>query len=251
MDVFFNSNERKAGQTQDISSCNLVSLNASLEPVLHRRTEASLPPDATDAGVAGSNGISGGASTRACGEVKLAPVQSVTESSSASLPDAPLPASIAGSPCDSSERKSDGRNEHPPATGTKPALMSKLWFDAGLLSYHPTDKTHQFNDLNYGFGLEYEKSPRLAFAAGEYRNSVRHNSYYGMVEYKPLHIGPVHAGVAGGTINGYPDMFHGKFFPAAMPLASVEEKHVGANFVYIPSVKGVVPALSMQLKVRF
>ncbi|HEY9681407.1 MAG TPA: hypothetical protein V6C86_07495 [Oculatellaceae cyanobacterium] len=135
---------------------------------------------------------------------------------------------------------------------SKPPLLHDLWFNAGLLSYHPTDRNHQFNDFNYGAGVEFEKSKTWAIAAGEYKNSVRHNSYYGMVEFKPLHVGPFSGGIAGGTLNGYPDMNKGNFFPAAMPIASIEEKHVGANFIYIPNVvKGVVPALSMQLKFRF
>ena len=151
------------------------------------------------------------------------------------------------------KRKTDDLPETPtPAKPTKPALIHDFWINAGLLSFHPTDHNHQFNDFNYGAGIEFDKSKTWAFAAGEYRNSVRHNSYYGMVEFKPLHVGPLAAGIAGGTINGYPDMNKGKFFPAAMPIASVEEKHVGANFIYIPNVvKGVVPALSMQLKFRF
>ena len=128
---------------------------------------------------------------------------------------------------------------------------SKLWINAGFLTYHPTDHSGQFNDLNYGLGLEYEKSKSFSFAAGEYRNSVRHNSYYGMVEYQPLHLGVVKAGVAAGAISGYPEMNHGKPFPAALPVVSIEERHAGVNFIYIPQVKGVVPALSMQLKFRF
>jgi hypothetical protein len=200
-------------------SCNLVALSAPPEPRLLRRSEASVAADASSFQV-----------------------------NDHSLPDAPTPNVIPCDPC-------HGKVEEPKAQGhakeAKASILSRTWLDAGLLSYHPTDHTHQFNDLNYGVGLEFEKKPGLAFAVGEYRNSVRHNSYYGMVEYRPLHLGPLHAGVAGGAINGYPDMFHGKFFPAAMPLVSVEEKHVGANFVYIPSVKGVVPAVSMQMKVRF
>jgi hypothetical protein len=213
----------KTSSTSLPESCNLnlVSLSGQPEPRLLQRSDA---PAVTDS--------------------------SSSQPNAKPLPDAPMPNGV---PCDPCNGKPEEQNEQTQThiKSTKPSILSRTGINAGLLSYHPTDSTHQFNDLNYGVGLEFEKKPSLAFAAGEYRNSVRHNSYYGMVEYKPLHFGLVHAGVAGGAINGYPDMFHGKFFPAAMPVVSVEEKHVGANFVYIPSVKGVVPALSMQMKVRF
>jgi hypothetical protein len=201
-------------------SCNLVSLSTPPEPRLLQRSEAPVPPADS----------------------------SSSQSNNKSLPDAPTPSGV---PCDPCNGKVEEQQVQASAKDAKASILSRTWLNAGLLSYHPTDHTHQFNDLNYGVGLEFEKKPSLAFAGGEYRNSVRHNSYYGMVEYRPLHLGLLHAGVAGGAINGYPDMFHGKFFPAAMPVVSLEEKHVGANFVYIPSVKGVVPALSMQMKVRF
>lgn len=201
-------------------SCNsLVSLSESRStPVLHRRSEAVPDSPGTDS------------------------KNTVAIVSSSYLPDAPAPCD----PCRDVPIKAKAA-EHVGAFD-----KSKFWFNAGLLSYHPTDHIHQFNDLNYGFGIEYEKSPKVVFAVGEYRNSVRHNSYYGMVEYKPLHLGPVRAGIAGGTISGYPEMNHGNFFPAALPIASVEGKHFGANFIYIPNVvKGVEPALSTQLKFRF
>jgi len=228
MDACLNQNAKqvdkasgKASPPALSDSCNLLALSgtASSEPRLKLRSETS---------------VTSGTSSSQAGDD--------------SLPGAPVPVGI---PCDPCTGKTEESKEQATAKDAKPSLLSKLWIDGGLLSYHPTDHTHQFNDLNYGAGLEFEKSPSLGFAAGEYRNSVRHNSYYGMVEYKPLHLGPVRAGIAGGTINGYPAMFNGKFFPAAMPLVSIEEKHAGVNFVYIPSVKGVVPALSMQLKFRF
>ena len=76
------------------------------------------------------------------------------------MPDAPIPADAHCDPC-------DGKAAHTKTAVPEKSLLSSLWFNAGLLSYHPTDHTGQFNDLNYGFGIEYEKSPKLAFAAGE------------------------------------------------------------------------------------
>jgi hypothetical protein len=211
-------------------SCNsLLAVSADRTgPVLHRRDEL---PDAP--------GYSSSSSS-------LFPSDAVAAT--------PAPSTSADDHCDPCNIKSTGEQAKSAesAKNSKPSLIHHFWFNAGMLSYHPSDHDHQFNDFNYGAGVEFDKSKTWAFAAGEYRNSVRHNSYYGMVEFKPLHVGPLAAGIAGGTINGYPDMNKGNFFPAAMPVASIEEKHVGANFIYIPNVvKGVVPALSLQLKFRF
>lgn len=58
-------------------------------------------------------------------------------------------------------------------------------------------------------------------------------------------------GGAVGTVDGYPGMRGGGFFPTLLPVASLEWRRIGINLTYIPSVAGnVAGAVALQAKFR-
>lgn len=124
------------------------------------------------------------------------------------------------------------------------------WVNFGFLSYHQNRQAN-FNERNYGLGWEHKISEDLSSTVGFYRNSVRRDSAYAAVLWQPLQIGPVKAGVMAGVINGYPRLNNGNFMPMALPMASIEGRHLGANVICIPKLKDVSAVCAVQIKARF
>lgn len=124
-----------------------------------------------------------------------------------------------------------------------------VWIQFGGVSHH-FDRDRDFNEKNFGIGVEYEFNRDLSLAVGQYRNSIRNTSHYAALAYTPLHAGPFSFGVAAGTIDGY-YFNNGGFFPMAMPMATYETKHFGVNALYVPKVKDVSSVVGVQFKVRF
>lgn len=124
------------------------------------------------------------------------------------------------------------------------------WVNFGFLSHHQNRQAN-FNERNYGLGWEHKISEDLSSTVGFYRNSVRRNSAYAAVLWEPLQLGPVKAGVMAGVINGYPRLNHGNFIPMALPVASIEGRHLGANLICIPKLKDVSAVCAVQIKARF
>lgn len=124
-----------------------------------------------------------------------------------------------------------------------------VWIQFGGVSHH-FDRDQNFNENNFGIGVEYEFNKDLSVAVGQYRNSIRNTSHYAALAYTPLHAGPFSFGVAAGAIDGY--YFNdGGIFPMAMPMATYETKYFGVNALYVPKVKDVSSVVGVQFKVRF
>ena len=133
-------------------------------------------------------------------------------------------------------------------TESKP--ISELWLNAGFYSYH-FQREKGFNNNNYGIGGEYRYSTVSSIVAGSSYNSVRQTSRYAGWFWHPLALGPVHFGAVVGGVDGYPGVNNGGWFPVVIPAASLEYKSIGANVIFIPSLKDkVYGALSVQLKVK-
>lgn len=137
----------------------------------------------------------------------------------------------------------------------KPLLQS-VWVTSGFWSYHQAHRDC-YNQDNKGIGFEVALNDNWALALGRYRNSVREHSRYVQAVWTPdaaqLHFGDlrVTGGIAVGVVDGYPDMRQGKFFPALLPVASLEYGRVGLNVTYIPTIAGRVDgAVAVQLKVK-
>ena len=74
----------------------------------------------------------------------------------------------------------------------------------GNLSARHWDRSHNFNEHNYGLGLEETFLGDLAGHVGLYRNSLNKDSVYALVSYTPVHFKAVSAGIIGGAVTGYP-----------------------------------------------
>jgi len=141
-----------------------------------------------------------------------------------------------------------------PAAASEP---SSMWIQMGGLSHH-LERNRGFNEQNWGLGIEYKLSrdnpiaigDDSSIAIGQYRNSIRQTSHYALYQWKPLHVGPVDLGVMVGAVDGY-HLNKGGPVPLALPMASVEGKHIGVNFMCVPKMKEVSAVCAMQFKLRY
>ena len=126
-----------------------------------------------------------------------------------------------------------------------------LWLNAGFYSAHfETDKG--LRNANPGLGFEYRLNNDLSATAGRFINSdSAHSSYLGAY-YQPWTVSGVKLGVVAGVFNGYPKAFNGGWFPAVLPVATLEQGHWGLNVALVPPLKDrLYGAVSFQLKFRF
>jgi hypothetical protein len=129
------------------------------------------------------------------------------------------------------------------------ATPPEVWINVGGFSRH-FDRSSQYNERNFGFGIEWRHSSEVAVMAGVYDNSLGKPSQYAAVNWQPWQIGPVKLGAALGVLNGYPGIERGGTFFAALPMASIEGKRFGINLGLIPSMKNVDGAVLLQFKIR-
>ena len=128
---------------------------------------------------------------------------------------------------------------------------NRLWLNAGFYSAHfDTDKG--LRNANPGLGFEYRLNNDWSATAGRFINSdSAHSSYVGAY-YQSWTVSCVKLGVVGGVFNGYPKAFNGGWFPAVMPVATLERGHRGLNMMLVPPLKDrLYGAVSFQLKFRF
>lgn len=138
---------------------------------------------------------------------------------------------------------------------TEPVQWSpQVWLNAGTYSYH-FDRSKDFRENNVGFGAEVWFAEDHALMAGTFINSDRMRSHYGAYQWRPLHWRPagikIGAGITVVAFDGYPRHHNGGWFPAALPVLSVEYKRVGANIFLVPTIRDRLDgAISIQLKLR-
>ena len=143
-----------------------------------------------------------------------------------------------------------------PAQAEEPGdgFMRQVWINPGTFSYH-FDRDKNLRGDNTGIGAEWVLAKDHALAAGSFINSNRERSHYGAYYWRPLHWQPagidVHVGIAAGAFDGYPNYRNGAWFPAALPVLTVEGKQIGANIFFVPTIKDRTDgAISVQLKLR-
>jgi hypothetical protein len=128
--------------------------------------------------------------------------------------------------------------------------LSETWLNAGFYSYHFQEDIG-LNNENPGFGVEYRLSTVNSLTAGRFYNSDRAYSNYAGWYYEPAAYGPVRFGAVVGAFNGYPKMLNGGWFPAVIPVLSMEYQRVGMNIAIVPSYKDrLYGAISFQLKLK-
>lgn len=131
-----------------------------------------------------------------------------------------------------------------------PQTKSQLWINPGMMSYH-FQQDKNFNNGNWGAGLEYRFNTVASLTAGRFYNSDRDYSNYAGVYYQPFAIGPIKVGAVIGGFNGYPTTNNGGWFAAALPAITWEGDLVGANVFVIPTIGDRVHgAISLQLKLK-
>jgi hypothetical protein len=125
-----------------------------------------------------------------------------------------------------------------------------IWLNAGMYSLH-FDTDQGFRNNNTGFGAEVSLNEDWSATAGRFINSDNAQSNYVGAYYQPWHVGQWKAGVVGGGFNGYPRMLDGGWFPALLPVVTLEGERLGVNLLLVPPLKDrLYGALSVQLKLR-
>lgn len=129
--------------------------------------------------------------------------------------------------------------------------IGKTWINPGFYSYH-FQRNKGLEDANPGIGFEYPLSSTYSLTAGMFRNSDRETSHYIGMYVTPIEFHGVKLGAVVGGFDGYPNAFHGGWFPALIPTAAIEGKNWGLNIAIIPEIKNrLYGAISFQLKYRF
>ncbi|WP_426114358.1 hypothetical protein [Massilia sp. PWRC2] len=125
-----------------------------------------------------------------------------------------------------------------------------LWVDTGFATWH-FNRDKDLNGANRGLGLEYQLRGDLAATMGRFYNSDRAYSNYAGAIWQPYAIGPVRLGAVIAAFNGYPHMRAGGWFPALIPVATLEYQRVGVNIGVVPSYKDrLYGGISVQLKLK-
>ena len=128
---------------------------------------------------------------------------------------------------------------------------SRLWVNAGFYSAH-FDTESGLRNANPGLGFEYRINSSWSATAGRFINSDNANSSYVGAYYQPWTVSGVKLGVVAGAFNGYPKALSGGWFPAVLPVASLESGQFGLNVALVPPLKDrLYGAVSFQLKFRF
>ena len=136
----------------------------------------------------------------------------------------------------------------------EPRTFPQVWINPGFFSYH-FDRSEDFREANWGWGVEVVFTPDHAGMAGNFLNSDGERSNYAAYQWRPLRWQPwglqVSAGIALGAFDGYPKVNDGGWFAAPLPLLAVEGKRVGANFSIVPTIEDKVHgAIILQIKLR-
>jgi len=107
------------------------------------------------------------------------------------------------------------------------------------VSWH---KTGTFNERNYGIGIRNQINQDLAFQVGYYKNSVNKDTFYSVINYTPLTVGPVAVGVFGGLASGY-----------KTPLVGGAMVNIGYVTVrIIPPIRSITPlTLGLEVGIPF
>jgi hypothetical protein len=134
------------------------------------------------------------------------------------------------------------------------AFSPQIWLNAGSYSRH-FDRDKNFRENNTGFGAEIWLERDHALMGGTFINSDAVRSHYVAYQWRPLHWQPggtrIAAGITLGAFDGYPRNRNGGWFPAALPVLSMEYKMVGVNFLFVPTIPDRLDgAIAMQLKLR-
>jgi hypothetical protein len=140
------------------------------------------------------------------------------------------------------------------AQGESAGSYPQVWLNPGVYSRH-FDRGRDLREANVGIGAELLLADEHLVHAGSFINSDRRRSRYAAYQWRPLHpevLGlRVNLGVSIGAFDGYPRYRDGAWFPAALPVASVEGRRLGVNVFLVPTIRDRLHgAVAVQFKVR-
>jgi hypothetical protein len=107
------------------------------------------------------------------------------------------------------------------------------WLVANLISQHLTNQN--VNESNPGLGVEVPLGGDVNAMGGFYKNTQGRNSIYGGLEYMPIAMGALKAGMGLGAASGYENKLNWPVLPIATLKAAYETPEYGVNLNAIPN----------------
>jgi len=132
--------------------------------------------------------------------------------------------------------------------GIYKAIAAETWITASVASYH-FDRSKDYNERNWGLGLERAVSENARLVAGAYRNSFYRTSAYAGIVYAPLRVGVLSAGVVAGLVTGYQHTVSLGLAPTV--LIELPVTGVGLNALFVPKYGNSPGIAGLQMKVRW
>lgn len=131
-----------------------------------------------------------------------------------------------------------------------PLQPKAVWLNAGFYTSH-FDQDKGLRNANPGLGTEWALNDTFAFTAGGFKNSDHQHSNYLGVYVMPWHWHMLKVGAVVGVFDGYPKANQGGWFPALIPVISLEGKRWGLNTAIIPTVQDkLYGGISFQVKYK-
>lgn len=132
--------------------------------------------------------------------------------------------------------------------GIYKAIAADTWVTASFASYH-FDRSKDYNERNFGAGLERSISENVRLVAGAYRNSFYRTSVYVGGVYAPLRAGVLSAGVVGGLVTGYQSSVSPGLAPTVM--LELPALGIGLNALFLPKYGNSPGIVGLQGKFRW
>jgi hypothetical protein len=130
------------------------------------------------------------------------------------------------------------------------AIAGETWFVGTLASYHYTG-SGDYEQRNWGFGIEQRLTDSFAVAGGVYRNSHRRDSLYFGAAWAPLKFGLVSLGIAALLVGGYETVEEPELVKAIFPVVSIDYHGLGLNIPIVPPTNSNAGAIGLQVKWRW
>ena len=135
-------------------------------------------------------------------------------------------------------------------TFSKLSRPQAVWINAGFYTLH-FDQDKGLRNANPGLGLEWALNDTYALTVGGFKNSDHQHSNYLGLYVMPWRWESLKLGAVVGTFDGYPRANQGGWFPALVPMVSIEGQRWGLNTAIIPSIDDKLHAgISFQLKYK-